>query len=119
MAQREETPMSTAKPTQRTEGVTVRHRQRCASREGGSFNCRPAYLAAVWSVRDGRRIWKTFPTLVAAKAWRADAQGAVRRGAMRAPTQASLREPAEAWLAGARVGSTRSGDRYKPSALAG
>lgn len=38
---------------------------------------------------------------------------------MRAPTQVTLREAAEAWLAGAREGSirNRSGDRYKPSVI--
>jgi hypothetical protein len=34
----------------------------------------------VWSNRDHKRIRKTFPTLAAAKAWRQDASGAVRRG---------------------------------------
>jgi len=40
---------------------------------------------------------------------------------MRAPSQTTLREAAQAWFAGAQDGSirTRSGDRYKPSALRG
>ena len=38
---------------------------------------------------------------------------------MRAPTSTTLRQSADAWLAGARDGSirTRSGDAYKPSAI--
>ncbi|MGI8478664.1 MAG: tyrosine-type recombinase/integrase [Gaiellaceae bacterium] len=40
---------------------------------------------------------------------------------MRAPSPGTLREAAEAWIVGAREGMirTRSGDRYKPSALHG
>jgi integrase len=40
---------------------------------------------------------------------------------MRAPSQLTLREAADAWLAGAREGSSRnrSGDRYKPSVVRG
>jgi len=70
-------------------------------------------------VRDGRRIKKSFPTLAEAKAWRAEAQSAIRRGTMRAPSQQTLRETAEAWLSSARDGSirNRSGDRYKPSVV--
>ncbi len=43
----------------------------------------------------------------------------MRRGAFAVPTRRTLREAAEAWLAAAEAGvvRTRSGDRYKPSAL--
>ncbi len=43
----------------------------------------------------------------------------LRRGTTKAPSKATLREAAEAWVAGAKDGSirTRSGDRYKPSAV--
>jgi hypothetical protein len=41
------------------------------------------YEASVFSVRDGKKIRKTFPTLAAAKAWRADALVGLRRGALR------------------------------------
>ncbi len=70
-------------------------------------------------MRDQRRIKKSFPTLAAAKAWRAEAQTAIRRGTMRAPSQVTLREAAQAWLVGVGAGSirNRSGDRYKPSVL--
>src|SRR5947209_18621065 len=102
-------------------GIAVRHRKRCAAREGGRCSCQPSYQAQVWSPRDGTPIRKTFPTLAAAKAWRADAQGAVRRGTMQTPSQTTLREAAEAWLEGARSGviRNRSGDPYKPSAVRG
>jgi integrase len=52
-------------------------------------------------------------------AWRQEAQVALRRGLLRAPTAVTLEEAAREWLAAAEAGiiRTRSGDRYKPSAL--
>ena len=102
-------------------GILVRHLKACASRSGARCNCRPTYQASVWSAREERRIKKSFATLAEAKAWRADAQSAIRRGTMRAPSQVTLRDAAEAWLVGAREGSVRnrSGDRYKPSVVRG
>jgi integrase len=100
-------------------GIELRHSKLCASRDGGSCNCKPTYQASVWSARDQRRIKKSFTALAAAKAWRAEAQTAIRRGTMRAPSQLTLRDAAKAGLVGAREGSirNRSGDRYKPSVV--
>jgi hypothetical protein len=97
----------------------TRHSRRCASRVGTACNCRPAYQAQAWSSRDGRTIRKTFATLADARAWRAEAQSALRRGVMRAPTRTTLAQAADDWLAAARAGvvRTRSGETYKPSAL--
>jgi hypothetical protein len=77
------------------------------------------YRAHVWSNRDGKRIRKSFPTLAAAKAWRSDAQVALRNGRIRAPSNITVRETAKEWLAAARQGAVRnrSGDPYKPSVL--
>jgi integrase len=102
-------------------GVRVRHGSGCAARVGGRCGCQPAYEAWVWSVRDRKKVRKTFPTLAAARAWRADTQVGVRRGTIRVATPITLAEAAEAWLEGARSGSirTRSGHLYKPSALRG
>lgn len=107
-----------------TPGIDVRHARTCpAARdpEAARCKCGPSYQAHVWSARERRRIRKTFPTLSEAKAWRAEALVALRRGTMRAPTAATLRQVWEAWLAGAREGSirNRSGDAYKPSVLRG
>jgi hypothetical protein len=100
-------------------GIEVRHRTTCASRAGDKCNCKPAYQASVWSAREGKRLRKTFPTLPAARAWRAEAQTAVRRGTLRAPIATTVREAGDALVDGMRSGSvrTRSGDRYKPSAF--
>jgi integrase len=100
-------------------GIEVRHAQACAAREDGNCNCRPTYQASVWSARESKRLRKTFPTLAAARAWRAETQTAVHRGALRAPVATTVRETGEALVDGMRSGRvrTRSGDRYKPSAI--
>jgi integrase len=99
-------------------GIRLRHSRSCPSWVSEACTCRPSYEAAVWSARDGKKIRKTFPTLAAARGWRADAQVGLRKRTLRAPASTTLRQAADAWLAGARAGSirTRSGDLYKPSA---
>ena len=100
-------------------GIAVRHQLRCRNRQGAPCNCDPSYQVNVWSRRDGKRVWKTFPTLGAARAWQVDTKQALRKGTLRAPTAVTLREEAEAWLAGARSGviRTRGGRPFKPSVL--
>jgi integrase len=73
----------------------------------------------VYDTRTGTKLQQTFRNLAEAKGWRSDASSGLRRGTMRAPTQTTLCEAWEAWLVGARDGSirTRTGDRYKPSAI--
>jgi integrase len=73
----------------------------------------------VFSVRDGKKIRKTFPTQAAAKAWRHDALAGLRRGSLRAPTPRTVAGAADELLAGMRSGlvRTRSGDVYKPSVI--
>jgi len=102
-------------------GIQVRHRTTCATRSGGKCNCKPGYQASVWSAREGKRLKKTFPTLAAARAWRAEAQTAVRRGTLGAPVATTVREAGEALIEGMRSGRvrTRSGGLYKPSAIRG
>jgi len=100
-------------------GIAVKHRAGCASEHGGRCNCRKVYQAAVWSARDAKRIRKHFDQLGAAKSWRADSYGRLRRREMRAPSAMTFGEAAALWLLGARGGSirNRSGDRYKPSTI--
>jgi integrase len=73
----------------------------------------------VYSRRDRRRLYKTFATHAAAKAWQRDASAALARGLLRAPTKTTVQQAAEEWRAGAKSGAirNRSGDRYKPSAI--
>src|SRR5215207_663093 len=101
------------------EGIEIRHKRTCRSREGGRCTCNPSYRASVWNPREGRKVKKTFPTKGAAKAWRHDAMTARERGELRTPAKRTVREAAETWLEGARAGTVRNraGDRYKPSAI--
>lgn len=87
----------------------------------GGCDCRPRYQAQVFSARDRKTIRKTFGSLADARAWRSETQTALRRGSARAPSRRTLAEAAEAWLVAAEAGvvRTRSGERYKPSALRG
>jgi integrase len=80
-----------------------------------------SYEAWVYDCRAKRKLYKTFPTLAAAKGWRADATSAVRKGTLTAPTRQTLEEAAEKWLAGATRDTilTRGGRPYKPAVLRG
>jgi hypothetical protein len=102
-------------------GIRTRHSSKCASRNGKRCNCTPSYEAWVYSKRDDKKIRKTFKSLAEAKGWRGDAEGAVRKRTLRAPSKVTLTEAADEWLEGAEAGTirTRSGDAYKPSAIRG
>jgi integrase len=98
-------------------GIRQRHRTSCKRKRG----CQCPFEAFVFSVADSRKVRKGFPTLAAAKAWRADTMATATRDTLRAPTTTTVREAAEAFLAGASDGSipTASGGRYKPATLRG
>lgn len=101
-----------------TTGIVTRHSRSCSTRQGAKCSCKPSFQANAFNAREGR-IYKTFRTLAAAKAWRADAQVGLRKGTMRAPTRITVREAAEAWLEGVKTGAidARGGTPYKPSAI--
>lgn len=103
------------------QGIRARHSRACRSQAGERCNCRPSWEAFVFLKREDRKLRKSFPTLAAAKSWRADATAAANRGKLRSPTHATVLQAAEEFLAGARDGSipTRSGDRYKPASIRG
>jgi integrase len=100
-------------------GIRARHAKTCDVTNGGDCSCSPSWEAWVFLPREKKKVRKTFPTQAAAKAWRADAQVALRKGTLRLPSNVILREAAESWIHGAKEGliRTRSGDLYKPSAL--
>ncbi len=102
-------------------GIETRHSTGCQSTTGGRCTCEPGYRAEAFSAREGRKLRQTFKTLGEAKAWRADAQGSLRRGTISAAASPLLEVAAAAWLAGARAGAirNRSGDVYKPSVIRG
>ncbi len=95
-------------------GLRQRHRRGC---RGGRCDC--SWEASVYSVRDGKKIRKTFPSQAAARAWRDDTRVAVRRMLVRAPSSVTVAQAGAQWFKGARDGTirTRSGDLYKPAAL--
>lgn len=98
-------------------GVLQRHGRRCSAK--GRCSC--PWQASVFSRHDGKKIRKNFPSRDAAKAWREDKLSAARRGELRAPTATTVRQAAEAFMAGAKDGSipTASGGQYKPATLRG
>ena len=116
-------------------GVQLRHSRSCpaASDSEARCKCDPSYRAWVYDrraeVRDadgnvvgrGAKIRETFPTLAAAKAWRADATSDMNRGKRIGPSSMTLREAADAWLAGAEADPptvlTRGGSPYKPQVV--
>ena len=102
-------------------GIRVRHSGTCTSREGGRCSCKPTYQAQAYDTRTGRQVWRTFPTLSAAKLWRQDAKVALRRGTMRPPTAKTIAEAAEVLVKGAHDGRslTARGKPYKPSTARG
>jgi integrase len=104
-----------------SEGIEVRHGRSCPARHGGRCRCEPSYRAEAYDRRTKRKVRKSFPTPAAAKRWRADAIGEVRRGRLRAVPSPTLRDAAAEWLEGAQAGliRNRSGDVFKPSALRG
>jgi integrase len=101
------------------EGIRVRHRATCATHNGGRCKCSPGYMAEVWDAASEQKRRKTFSSLSEAKAWRADANRAVRRGEFRTPSKQTYREAAEAWLEGVKSGTilNRDGRRFKPKVL--
>ncbi len=105
----------------RNNGIETRHSPSCPSARGARCKCTPKYRAVVYSRREKRRLTKTFRTKAEAKAWRADAQVALRSGTRSGAKSSTLSVVAAAWLAGAADGSirNRSGDVYKPSVIRG
>ena len=97
------------------------HDRKCPARHGKRCACSPGYRAEAHGAVDGKRVRRTFRTMIEARAWRAEAQVALRQGTMSAATALTLREAAGAWVTGAQNGSVRNrfGDPYKPSAIRG
>ncbi len=99
------------------EGIEVRHEASCRSHDGARCSCEPTFRASVWSTRERKRIRRSFATRAAAKAWRQDAGGAVRRGELRATTAPTLDDALAAVLAAMDAGTFRTRGRrpFKPT----
>ncbi len=118
------TTVASIKPYTRTcsPGITERHRRQCSLSTGGQrCSCTPSFQAKAFDAKAGRCKPKTFKRESEAKRWRSEAQAQLRSGEMTSDRGARLDDYAEAWLADLRSGviRNRSGDVYKPSAVAG
>lgn len=102
-------------------GIEPRHSRSCPANHKGRCNCQPSYRASVWSKREQRLIRKSFAAEHEAKDWHAEASKALRHGALPRQTRVTLREAADAFIEGARLGHVRNrnGEPYKPSAIRG
>ncbi len=111
--------MTTTKKRTRPEGVVIRHTRSCASRADGKCDCTPKYQSWAWDPMTRRKLRKTFPTVAAAKSWRAATSTAIKRHELRATRSPTLAVAADELIAGMRSGGIRArgGDRYKPSTI--
>jgi integrase len=103
------------------EGIRRRHSAGCpaAGKPRGHCRCKAGWEAFVFIAAEGRKVRRTFTTLAAAKAWRADALVAARRGTLRAPSARTVAEAAAQLIDGMESGfvRSRSGDSYRPSSI--
>jgi integrase len=103
-------------------GIVERHSRSCASRAGEACNCEPSYMAWAWDRRAGKKVYVTFSgrgAKSAAKQWRSDAVGQIRRGTLRPPTKKTVRTAWTEFMAAVTSGEVFSRYRrpYSPSAL--
>lgn len=105
------------------DGITARHRRDCRNAGTSEWRCGcpPRYQVQVWSRRDRRRLSRTFGKLAEAKTWKRDAEHAISAGVLVASGSGgqTVRQAGDALIASMRDGvvRTRSGRRYKPSAV--
>jgi integrase len=80
-----------------------------------------SWQAWIYDRRTKKKRYKSFPSQAAAKAWRAGATVSVHNGTMRAPTNQTLEDAAEEWLAKCEAGEVLSRKKipYKPSTIRG
>ncbi len=110
--------MSKGNGTRLPEGIEVHHKKACRSRAGRRCNCQPSFRAKA-TTPAGRVTSPRFPTLAAARNWRADTLAAVNAGSFIPPTTVTVREAAETFIEGAREGTilSRKGAPYRPSVV--
>lgn len=106
------------------EGIEIRHRAECATRNGRRrCNCTPSYRAKVSDPRTGQRIKRTFASETAAAQWRRDMLTAFANGTTPTATDdepvVTVNAALDELLARINDGRTlnRSGDRYRPATI--
>lgn len=111
--------MSKSNRSRPPEGVEVRHKGACRSRQGGRCNCERSYRGKV-TAPGGRRVHGAWgPSLAAARHWRTDQLAAINQGLYVEPSDVTLRAAAEEFIEGARAGHVlnRKGQPYRPSVV--
>jgi integrase len=108
--------------SRRVTGIEPRHARSCKAKgwdKEDICGCSPTFQASVYIARDDKLVRKTFPTIAAAKGWRADSAHAVKRGSMSAPNRRTISDTADALIEGMKDGSVRNRNRkpYKPSVI--
>lgn len=100
-------------------GITRVHTRSCARLEGRRCNCVPGYRAEAFDRVTGKRKYKTWPTLGAAKRWREDLRTVIRAGTARITVATTIDEAYEEWLAAIRAGTVKAsgGQDYKPAVV--
>jgi integrase len=105
----------------RVQGIRVRHSRQCPTNKDRTAACRGGCPVEAWvyDAREGAKIRKTFAgpgALAAAKAWRQDVAGEVRRGRLRAAPAVTLKQAADELVAGIKTGAIRKrgGEPYSP-----
>jgi len=102
-------------------GIRKRHSKGCPAKadKGKRCRCGAGYEAEAFDRRTGKKLRKSFPREGEAKTWRAEVQGEVARGRLKASKPTTLQEAWDEWLPAAKAGTirNRSGKKFKPAAL--
>lgn len=102
-------------------GVYVDHAAGCTgTKEAKTCKCDAPYLAKFFDKRTKKRLSKTFPTLAAARGWRADLTSAAGKGVpIAAPSRLTVGDALDSFMEGVESGAmlNRSGKVYKPSTM--
>lgn len=95
--------MSSTHRTRMPEGIEIRHKSACRSRQGGGCTCIPSYRGKVTAVKN----------------WRTDQLAAINHGRYVTPTEVTLRGATADFIEGAHAGHVlnRKGQPYKPSVV--
>jgi integrase len=78
-----------------------------------------SWEASAFDARSGKKLRRTFPTLAAARSWRADALVAVRKGSIKPAQRMTVQDASTALLDGMRDASirTKGGSAYRATTI--
>jgi integrase len=104
------------------DGIIKRHSVGCPARDGARCKCNAGYEASVYLAREKRKLRRNFPRKSEAKAWRAEALTAAKKGKLRRlvpEDRRTLYEAVAEFVAGMEDGTVRPKGRegYKPNTV--